>query len=114
MREVLGSSKWPPPLFLLQTITLHAQRFLSAFGVISSHFRVGRHLYTKISYRAVMKTRFAVWEEVTSVALTAKTRLICRQIIWLAAASSHSTSLALTEEINPNPRSPSHFAILPW
>jgi putative transposase len=23
----------------------HAQRFLSAFGIISSHFRVGRHLY---------------------------------------------------------------------
>lgn len=23
----------------------HAQRFLSAFGIITSHFRVGRHLY---------------------------------------------------------------------
>ena len=49
----------------------HAQRFLSAFGLISSHFRVGRHLYTANSFRAVMKTRFAVWEEVTSVTLTA-------------------------------------------
>jgi putative transposase len=39
-----------------------AQRFLSAFGIISSHFRVGRHLFTARSYRAVIKTRFAVWE----------------------------------------------------
>ncbi len=44
----------------------HAQRFLSTFGLISSHFRVGRHLYTAISYRAVMRTRFAVWEDVTA------------------------------------------------
>ena len=41
----------------------HAQRFLSAFGVISSHFRVGRHLYGASAYRTVMKLRFAVWEE---------------------------------------------------
>jgi putative transposase len=40
-----------------------AQRFLSAFGVINSHFRVGRHLYRAGAYRAVMKLRFAVWEE---------------------------------------------------
>jgi putative transposase len=44
----------------------HAQRFLSTFGLISSHFRVGRHLYTAISYRAVMRTRFAVWEDITA------------------------------------------------
>ena len=48
-----------------------AQRFLSAFGIISSHFRVGRHLSTARSYRAVMKTRFAVWEVVTGVHLVA-------------------------------------------
>jgi putative transposase len=47
------------------------QRFLSAFGIINSHFRVGRHLYTASGYRAVMKTRFAVWEEVIGVPLTA-------------------------------------------
>jgi len=29
----------------------HAQRFLSAFGIISSHFRVGRHLYRARGYR---------------------------------------------------------------
>jgi putative transposase len=41
----------------------HAQRFLSAFGIITSHFRVGRHLYRASVYRAVMKSRFAIWEE---------------------------------------------------
>ena len=41
----------------------HAQRFLSAFGIITSHFRVGRHLYRASAYRAVMKSRLAVWEE---------------------------------------------------
>jgi putative transposase len=40
-----------------------AQRFLSAFGIITSHFRVGRHLYAASSYRVVMKLRFALWEE---------------------------------------------------
>ncbi len=31
-----------------------AQRFLSAFGVIGSHFRPGRHLYSRAGYQAVM------------------------------------------------------------
>ena len=44
-----------------------AQRFLSAFGFISSHFRVGRHLYRACGYRAVMKSRFAGWEEAICV-----------------------------------------------
>jgi len=41
----------------------HAQRFLSAFGIISSHFRVGRHLYSACGYRAVMKLKFASWDQ---------------------------------------------------
>ena len=41
----------------------HAQRFLSAFGIITSHFRVGRHLGRASIYRAVMKSRFAAWED---------------------------------------------------
>ena len=45
----------------------HEQRFLSAFGIITSHFRVGRHLYSASGYRAVMKSRFAVWEETICV-----------------------------------------------
>jgi len=47
----------------------HAQRFLSAFGPISSHFRVGRHLYSAIGYRVVMKARFAVWNDVIGIPL---------------------------------------------
>jgi transposase-like protein len=45
----------------------HAQRFLSVFGIITSHFRVVRHLYRASGYRAVMKSRFAVWKETTCV-----------------------------------------------
>ena len=44
-----------------------AQRFLAAFGIITSHFRVGRHLCTASGYREVMKARFAVWKETTCV-----------------------------------------------
>src|SRR5450432_2308291 len=42
----------------------HAQRFLSAFGIITSHFRPGRHLSTAGVYREILKRRFAAWEEV--------------------------------------------------
>jgi hypothetical protein len=45
----------------------HAQRFLSAFGIITSHFRVGRHLYSASGYRTVMKSRFGFWEEAICV-----------------------------------------------
>jgi putative transposase len=45
----------------------HAQRFLSAFGIITSYFRVGRHLYRASAYRAVMKSKFAMWEEAIRV-----------------------------------------------
>jgi len=41
-----------------------AQRFLSAFGIITSHSRPGRHLCTAGVYREMMKSRFAAWEEV--------------------------------------------------
>jgi putative transposase len=42
----------------------HEQRFLSAFGIITSYFRVGRHHYSAHGYREVRKSRFAVWQEV--------------------------------------------------
>ncbi len=48
-----------------------AQRFLSVFGIISSHFRPGRHLYTAGSYRVVMKLRFVAWAEACGVQLAA-------------------------------------------
>jgi len=49
----------------------HAQRFLSAFGQISSHFRVGRHLYSANGYREVMRARFVVWENVICLPIAA-------------------------------------------
>jgi len=49
----------------------HAQRFLSTFGLISSHFRVGRHLYAANGNRATMRARFTLWEEVIGVPLAA-------------------------------------------
>ena len=45
----------------------HAQRFLSAFGIITSHFRVGRHLYRASGYWEVMKSRLVLWKEVICV-----------------------------------------------
>jgi putative transposase len=42
----------------------HAQRFLSVFGIITSHFRPGRHLLPRGSYKEMMKSRFVTWEEV--------------------------------------------------
>ncbi|HEY5401287.1 MAG TPA: IS6 family transposase [Pyrinomonadaceae bacterium] len=45
----------------------HAQRFLSVFGIIGSHFRVGRHLYRATGYRAVMQSRFMLWEVASGV-----------------------------------------------
>ena len=49
----------------------HAQRFLSAFGIINSHFRVGRHLYRARSYREVTKARLVLWQEVICVGAAA-------------------------------------------
>jgi putative transposase len=48
-----------------------AQRFLSVFGIIGSHFRPGRHLYSRAGYQEVMKSRFAAWREVSCVQVTA-------------------------------------------
>ncbi len=49
----------------------HAQRFLSAFGIISSHFRVRRHLLKAECYRAEMQLRFTTWIEVSCVQIAA-------------------------------------------
>jgi len=45
----------------------YAQPFLSTLGIVTSHFRVGRHLYRASAYRALMKSRFAVCEEAIGV-----------------------------------------------
>src|SRR5262245_46110875 len=43
----------------------HAQRFLSAYGSITQHFRPRRHLLSAADYRQEMRKRFASWAEVT-------------------------------------------------
>ncbi len=44
-----------------------AQRFLSAFSPISSHFRPRRHLLSAQRYREEMRQRFTVWAEVAGL-----------------------------------------------
>jgi putative transposase len=48
-----------------------AQRFCSAHGVISSHFRPGRHLMSGTEWRTEMSQRFTTWNEVTGIATAA-------------------------------------------
>jgi putative transposase len=45
----------------------HAQRFLSAYGPITQHFRPRRHLLSAPAYRQEMEKRFATWQEITSL-----------------------------------------------
>ncbi len=46
----------------------HAQRFLSAHGIIGSHFRPGRHRLRASAYRQQMAHRFQTWRAVTGLA----------------------------------------------
>src|SRR5687768_6878373 len=43
----------------------HAQRFLSAYGPITQHFRPRRHLWSASDYRQEMRKRFESWAEMT-------------------------------------------------
>jgi putative transposase len=45
----------------------HAQRFLSAFSGISSHFRPRRHRLSAGAYRREMASRFATWNAVAGL-----------------------------------------------
>src|SRR5437764_2557474 len=49
----------------------HAQRFLSAFSVISPHFRPRRHLLHAEEYRSEMANRFSTWNDVTRLTTAA-------------------------------------------
>jgi len=49
----------------------HAQRFLSAYGPIASHFRLRRHLLPARDYRQAMTQRFHTWQAITGIALAA-------------------------------------------
>ncbi len=45
-----------------------AQRFLSAFSMISPHFRPRRYLLGAAAYRQEMRARLQTWREVTKTA----------------------------------------------
>ena len=45
----------------------HAQRFLSAYGPITQHFRPRRHLLPASVYRQEMRQRFHTWQELTGL-----------------------------------------------
>src|SRR4051794_7895028 len=49
----------------------HAQRFLSTYGPIPQHFRPRRHRLSAPTYRQELRTRFQVWQEITTPALAA-------------------------------------------
>jgi putative transposase len=49
----------------------HAQRFLSAYGLIAQHFRPRRHHWSAPAYRHEMRKRCQVWKEITSVEMAA-------------------------------------------
>jgi putative transposase len=49
----------------------HAQRFLVAYGPITSHFRPRRYLLPALVYRQEMRQHFQSWREVTSMATAA-------------------------------------------
>ena len=49
----------------------HAQRFLSIFEPLNTHFRPPRHLLKAADYRQTLSERFATWREVTELVATA-------------------------------------------
>jgi putative transposase len=49
----------------------HAQRFLSAYGPITQHFRPRRHLFSAPEYRQEMQKRCQVWGEITRMEMVA-------------------------------------------
>jgi putative transposase len=49
----------------------HAQRFLAAYGPITSHFRPQRHRLSALAYRQEMRQRFRTWREITGITMAA-------------------------------------------
>jgi putative transposase len=49
----------------------HAQRFLSAYGPITQHFRPKRHRLPTPAYRQVMVQLFQIWQEITDTVIAA-------------------------------------------
>lgn len=49
----------------------HAQRFVEAHGIITSHFRPRRHLLSAADYRTLRSKRFRIWNHVTGTSALA-------------------------------------------
>jgi putative transposase len=49
----------------------HAQRFLAAYGPITSHFRPRRHRLSAFAYHQEMRQRFQTWREITGTVMAA-------------------------------------------
>jgi putative transposase len=49
----------------------HTQRFLAAYGPITSHFRPRRHRLSALAYRQEMRQRFQIWRESTGTVMAA-------------------------------------------
>src|SRR2546425_8888821 len=49
----------------------HAQRFLSAYGLIAQHFRLRRHRLSAPAYRQELQNGFQIWQEITLPAMAA-------------------------------------------
>jgi putative transposase len=49
----------------------HAQRFLSAYGPITQHFRPRHHRLPTPEYRQEMAQRFPIWQEITGTLMAA-------------------------------------------
>jgi putative transposase len=49
----------------------HAQRFLSAYGLLAQHFRPRRHRLPAPEYRQEMAQRFQIWREITGTVIAA-------------------------------------------
>ena len=49
----------------------HAQRFVEVHGIIASHFRPRRHLFSAADYRDLRNKRFRIWNQVTKASTLA-------------------------------------------
>jgi transposase-like protein len=49
----------------------HAQRFLSAYGPITQHFRPRRHRLPASEYRQELGNRFHTWQDITGLSTAA-------------------------------------------
>lgn len=47
---------------------VHAQRFLSIFGMVGDLFSIGRHAISASNFRTLLKDRFALWQNIAGIA----------------------------------------------